>query len=146
MRTAGGFTVYGLGGWWSTRCGGGLPGWLAAREHGDPAAGGGSALRKQVRFKITAKTGRTPAGAATPANSYKVKVTTRPDQLRGISVSGELTGPGVTAYFNNVVLVFFVARYPTTRWVPTIDFDSNARTTAPPTSSSLPGAGGAAAG
>lgn len=53
-----------------------------------------------------------------PDNSYTLRVTTGPDDVRKVDIDGEITGPGAAAWFTSRVLPEFTAAYPLSRWVP----------------------------
>lgn len=86
--------------------------------------GSGSRLVKEFKFVLTAKKAILD-GDGKPTNAYKIKVVTGPDGLRKVTVSGELKGPGCSAFFETGVLPKFNASYDVVNWVPTISLEVN---------------------
>lgn len=88
--------------------------------------GDGAALVKPFRFTLTATTtGNSDPSNTDPTNSYKTTITTRPDGLREVGISGELVGPGCSDFYEDTVLPFFEGLYPVAAWVPLLSFERN---------------------
>lgn len=86
----------------------------------------GEALVKPVRF--TANGSTAPSGGTTNlVDQFKVETTTRPDELRGITYSGEVLGPGAVGQYVDGILPALLAQYPDSDWTHSDKFSTNAK-------------------
>jgi hypothetical protein len=94
--------------------------------------GGGSALVKEFEFSIEGKVGGED-GSNPDANpgtdSYKEEITRNPSGLYQVTRSGEVYGPGVSAWLLANRLPAFESAYPDGSWTRTIKWDKNATDT-----------------